>query len=267
MAYGRKRTSNYRKNRRNARTLSTRRIFNNKSAKAQAAQIHALRNSVRRIARANRPEIKNQYTTTGARTFDVRNGSLVPYLVDMPNISLGTSDTQRIGNCIKILPLKINTTMFYENVINSRLGYPPFSELREHGGQVRFVALQTKAAVDNPPDFVDVFRAVNFEGDINSSMMIRMPFKTGITSRYNILANKVFTLSSNKPNLSTTIKVIPKIRTITWEEGITYPRGHIWLIWLAGGLVMRTSEEGETTVYDYNSIVTAFRMELPFTDA
>lgn len=267
MVYGRRRSTYRRKGRRGNRTLSTRRIFNNKGAKAQAAQIYALRKSVSRIARANRPEIKNQFTNTSVRLFDVRNGDLLPYLVDMPNITAGTGDTGRIGNIIKILPLKVNTSMFYETVINSQLGYPPFSELREHGGQVRFIALQSKAAVDMAPAWEDIFRTVNFEGDINSSIMIRMPFKTGITSRYHILKNTVFSLSSNKPQTSTTIKVAPKIRTVTWEEGFTYPRGHIWLIWLAGGLVSRSSMSGEQTVTDYNSISVAFRMELPFTDA
>ena len=268
MAYGRRRSTYRRKGRRGNRTLSTRRIFNNKGAKAQAAQIYALRKSVSRIARANRPEMKVQYTTTANRGFGYGPGCVIdPQIINMPGINQGTGDGSRIGNIVKIYPLKVNTALFYETVINSRLGYPPFSELRDHGGQVRFIALQVKSAVDNPPALEDVFREVTVDGTINSSMMMRMPFKTGITSRYHILKNSVFSLSECKPQFSATLKVVPKIRTISWEDGFTYPRGNIWLIWLASGMVQRTSEEGEQTIKDYNTINVTWRMELPFTDA
>ena len=267
MAYGR-RSSRRGKARRGRRTLSTRRIFNNKSAKAQAAQIYALRKSVNRVRRQCAPEVKVQYVGASNRIFSV-SGS-VPVTdakFSMPSIVEGVSDTARVGNMIKLYPLKINTAMFYEEVINSRLGYPPFSELRTHGAQIRFIAIQSKAALDNAPALDDILRDVNFTTDVDSSMMMRMPFKTGITARFNILKNRVYTLSKDKPCLSTVIKVAPKSRTLRYEQGYNYPKGFIWCFWLASGMVKRTSQEGETTVEDYNNISVTWRMEQAFTDA
>lgn len=268
MARYARRSTYRRKGRRGNRTLSTRRIFNNKGAKAQAAQIYALRKSVNRVRRQCQPEVKVQYTSTGNSIFSV-SGSvpITDTRISMPNILEGTSDVARIGNIIKLYPLKVNTSMFYEEVINSRLGYPPFSELRTHGAQVRFIAIQSKSALANAPNLSDILRDVNFTTDIESSMMMRMPFKTGITARFNILKNKVFTLSKDKPCLSTVLKVVPKSRTLRYEQGYTHPKGFIWCFWLASGMVRRTSEEGETTVQDYNNISVSWRMEQPFTDA
>ena len=74
MAYARRSTYR-RKGRRGNRTLSTRRIFNNKSAKAQAAQIYALRKSVNRVRRQCKPEVKVQYTQqTDGRVFTYQSG-------------------------------------------------------------------------------------------------------------------------------------------------------------------------------------------------
>ena len=268
MARNARRSTRGRKVRRGNRTLSTRRIFNNKGAKAQAAQIYALRKSVNRVRRQCAPEVKVQYTTTANRIFSV-SGSvpITDAIVPMPNIVEGVSDTARVGNMIKLYPLKINTSMFYEEVINSRLGYPPFSELRSHGAQIRFFALQSRSALNSPPTLADVLRDVNFTTDIDSSMMMRMPFKTGITARFNILKNTVFTMSKDKPCLSTVIKVAPKSRTLRHEQGYSYPKGFIWVFWLASGMVKRTSQEGEATVEDYNNISVSWRMEQAFTDA
>lgn len=269
MVYGRKRSSYARKARRSSRTLSTRRIFNNKGAKAQAKQIYALRRAVNRVKSQCKPEVKVQYTAqTSNRGFTYHNNNnITDARFAMPTINEGTGDGSRIGNMIKLYPLKVNTAMFYEEVINSRLGYPPFSELRSHGGQIRFIAIQAKSALNTAPELTDVLKSVNFTNDIDSSMMMRMPFQSGITARFNILKNLVFTLSKDKPCLSTTIKVAPKSRSLRYETGFTFPKGFIWCFWLASGMVRRTSEEGEQTVEDYNVLNVTWRTEQAFTDA
>lgn len=269
MPYARKRTSYTRKARRSSRTLSTRRIFNNKSAKAQATQIHALRKSINRVRQQCKPEVKVQYSgQTDGRVFTYQDGfRLTDARFNMPNIVEGVSDTARIGNMIKLYPLKINTAMYYDEVINSRLGYPPFSELQTHGGQIRFIAIQAKSALNQAPELTDILRSVDFDGQSASAIMMRMPFKTGITARFNILSNKVFTLSKDKPCLSTTIRVVPKSRTLRYEQGFNHPKGYIWCFWLASGMVKRVSEDGEETVEDYNKFTVAWRMEQAFTDA
>lgn len=264
-----RRSTYRRKGRRGNRSLSTRRIFNNKSAKAQASQIYALKRAVNRVRSQCKPEVKVQYTQNTANRIFSYSGSVpvTDAMFPMPTISEGTGDGSRIGNMIKLYPLKINTAMFYEEVINSRLGYPPFSELRTHGAQIRFIAIQSKAALNQAPSLNDILRAVDFDSDIDSSMMMRMSFKTGITARFNILKNKVYSLSKDKPCLSTTIKVAPRSRSLRYEYGFTYPKGFIWCFWLASGMVKRTSEEGESTVEDYNNISVSWRMEQAYTDA
>ena len=268
MANGRRSTYR-RKGRRGHRSLSTRRIFNNKSAKAQASQIYALRKSISRVRRQCKPEVKVQYTQqTDGRVFTYQSGfRLTDARFNMPNISEGTGDGSRIGNMIKLYPLKVNTAMYYDEVINTHLGYPPFSELQTHGGQIRFIAIQAKSALNTAPELTDILRAVSFDGQSDSAMMMRMSFKTGITARFNILKNKVFTLSKDKPCLSTTIKVVPKSRALRYEYGFTYPKGYIWCFWLASGMVRRQAEEGEETVEDYNKFTVAWRMEQAYTDA
>ena len=268
MAYGR-RSSRRGKARRARRSLSTRRIFSNKSAKAQAAQIYALRKSVNRVRRQCKPEVKVQYTQqTDGRVFTYQQGfRLTDARFNMPNISEGTGDGARIGNLIKLYPLKINTAMYYDEVINTRLGYPPFSELQTHGGQIRFIAIQAKAALNEAPNLSDILRQVSFDGQSDSAMMMRMSFKTGITARFNILKNRIFTLTKDKPVLSTTLKVVPRSRSLRYEYGYAFPKGYIWCFWLASGMVRRTAEEGEETVEDYNKFTVAWRMEQAYTDA
>ena len=263
-----RRSTYRRKGRRGNRTLSTRRIFNNKGAKAQAKQIYALRRAVNRVRSQCKPEVKVQFTSTANRLFSV--GSISPItdaVIPMPTINEGTGDNSRIGNVVRLYPMKVNTAMFYDEVINTRLGYPPFSELRSHGAQVRFIAIQAKSALNATPTLNDILRAVNFEGDINQSMMMRMPFTKGITARFNILKNTVFTLSKDKPCLSTTLKIVPRSRSLRYETGFNYPKGFIWIFWLASGLVARSAEEGEQTLEDFNEVSVTWRMELPFTDA
>lgn len=272
MPYGRKRTSTYRKARRSTRTLSTRRIFNNKSAKAQASQIYALRKSVNRIARANRPEIKELSSQLDNRLFGALSISTMSnmFRFDGPLPSLGTADNQRIGNIIKILPLKWRMTLQYREVFDTAQqstiwNIPP---LPTNGFQIRFLAVQAKAASNEAPELTEILESYNNSSDyLNSQAMLVQHFKTGITAKYEILYNKVFSVSKDTPQKALSLTIRPKIKTVRWEENQTHPRGKIWLFAFQGGAVSRRVIADPDDFYDYNAINMMFKSTQAYTDA
>ena len=213
MARYARRSTYRRKGRRGSRTLSTRRIFNNKGAKAQAAQIYALRKSVNRIARSNRPEIKELSSQYDNRLFGAVNVSTMStnFRFDGPLPSLGTGDNQRIGNIVKILPLKWRMTLQYREQFDTAQqstiwNVPP---LPTNGFQVRFIAIQAKAASNEQPTLSDILDSYNDSADyLTSQAMLVQHFKTGITAKYNILMNKVFSVSKDTPQKAYSLTII-----------------------------------------------------------
>ena len=270
MAYVRRRSSYRRKGRRGSRTLSTRRIFNNKGAKAQAAQIYALRKSVNRVRRQCKPEVKEVEGIYDNRLLAEEELPLTPepwYRLDTPLPALGTDDGERIGNIVKLLPLKFRMTLQYREDFQSQQ-YPAFAELPQHGIQVRVIAVQSKAVANSPPILSDILQGVNFAGFLNSSAMMVQPFRRGITARYHILYNKVFSVSKDKPQLARNIKIVPKSKSLRYEDTSgTQPKGRIYLFVFQGGAVMRTTVADPTNLYDYNSVNLMFRLSQPYTDA
>lgn len=270
MARNARRSTYRRKGRRGNRTLSTRRIFNNKGAKAQAAQIYALRKSVNRVRRQCLPEVKEVETNYDNRLLAEADIPLVPepwYRLDTPTPALGTGDTERIGNIIKLLPLKFRMTLQYREDYQSQQ-YPAFAELPQHGIQVRVIAIQSKAVSNGPPVITDVLQGVNFGGFLNSSAMMVQPFRTGITARYNILYNKVFSVSKDRPQIAKTLKITPRIKHMRWEDtSNSIPKGKIYIFVFQGGAVVNTTVADPNNLYDYNSVNLMFRMSQPYTDA
>nr|QXN75478.1 MAG: capsid protein [Virus sp.] len=269
MAYARRSTYR-RKGRRGNRTLSTRRIFANKGARSQAKQIYALRKSVNRVRRQCRPEVKEVEGIYDNRLLSEAELPLTPepwYRLATPLPELGTDDGQRIGNIVKLLPLKFRMTLQYREDFQSQQ-YPAFAELPQHGIQVRVIAVQAKAVADNQPTLEDILDSVHFNGYLNSSAMMVQPFKRGITARYNILYNRVFSVSKDKPQLARSISIVPKIRSLRYEATSgSQPRGRIYVFVFQGGAVMRTTVADPNNLYDYNSVNLMFKMSQPYTDA
>ena len=106
MAYGRKRSSYRRKGRRGNRTLSTRRIFGSKSAKAQAKQIYALRRAVNSVRSQCQPEVKICRSSISNRGLALDStatpGTTPDSSFTLPLPIVGNSDSTRIGNKIKL---------------------------------------------------------------------------------------------------------------------------------------------------------------------
>lgn len=271
MAYGKYRgRSSYRKARRSASTLSTRRIFNNKGAKAQAKQIYALRRAVNRVKAQCQPEVKicrSSISNRGLALSDTATPGTVKYSsFDQPLPISGNSDSTRIGNKIKLVNPKVFVGLQYRERITSAAGYYN-STLATHGIQIRLIAVQAKVPHSSAPTLNDILQNVNFDGQIESMMMMREPFQIGITSRFNILLDKRMTVSLDNPTKSYRISIKPKSRSVVWEDGQARPKGAIYYFVLGGGYDYRRFESGEEFFYDSNVADFTFRMETPYTDA
>ena len=268
-----------RKGRRSSRSLSTRRIFNNKGAKAQARQIYALRKSIGRVARQCRPEVKLIRTTNENRAFgydstkqgspNLINSLLAPIVLPLE----GTADNQRVGNKItlKNVSFFLNSEYNHTNQIVNNV-YPYIQNpLQSKGMVMRFVAVQTLAPVTN------VYLSEIFANDYTAAgaqredlmMMMTMPFKNGLTARFRILKDKRYYINEDKPILSKRISIKPVIRNLRWEDGMPYPRGMIFYIMITAGgdLTYAPDQTTGTEFYNYNNLDTTWRHELSYTDA
>lgn len=270
MAYGRRRSSYRRKGRRGNRALSTRRIFGSKSAKAQAKQIYALRRAVNRVRSQCQPEVKICRSSIDNRGLAL-SATATPGSIQYSNFTLplpviGNSDSTRIGNKIRLVNPKVFIGLQYRERITSAAGYYN-STLNTRGIQVRLIAVQAKVPHASTPALTDILQNVDFDGQIQSMMMMREPFQIGITSRFHILLDKRMTVNADNPTKSYRIGVKPRSRSVVWEDGQSRPKGAIYFFVLGGGYDYRRFESGEEFLYDSNVADFTFRMETPYTDA
>lgn len=270
MVNGRKRSKSGRKGSRGKRTLSTYNVLNNKGAKSQAAQILSLRKEIKRVKRQCAPEVKEVEGIYDNRLLADGELPLTPepwYRLDTPLPSVGAEDDQRIGNVIRLYPLKLRMTLQYREDYQSQQ-YPAFAELPTHGVQVRVIAVQSKAVANAPPVLSDIIEGVNFNGFLNSSAMMVQPFKKGITARYNILYNKVFSVSKDRPQIAQTLKIVPKWKSLRYENSVgTQPKGRIYVFIFQGGSVVKVTPGDPNNLYDYNSVNLMYRFTQAYTDA
>lgn len=269
MVYAKRMFKRYRKNMRNNRALSTRRIFNNKSAKSQAKQIYALRRSINSVRQLCKPEVKvvrsgMEHDVIGLNNIYVGTTISNMKLYTAPMPTEGTSDSERIGNSIKIYPMKINFSSQYKKIINS-VTTPIATKLMDTSGGVRMIVLQSKSALDNPPDIVEILTDKPTSID-NSVGILNSPFKSGITARYNILYNKVIYYSENQLIKCKNLSIKPVIQNIRWETDYNYPIGQIWIFLLAGGFSFVDVGSGDNP-YDYDICDYAIKFETAFSDA
>ena len=204
MAYGRKRY-NYRR-RRSSRNLRNRYIYGNKTASAQAKQIATLRNRINYFARRNRPEIKSKYS--GSSSFTFSNSSASDAWKAYPGIypSSGTSNDQRVGDFIRVKSLTWYFTFeYYDNMV--ALQNQPDSR----GGMIRVLILQWKKPVggsDIPASRDSLLEDWSDSGSAYTQMSV-VPLKTGITENYRVLADKTYTITEDKNQITKKITVKP----------------------------------------------------------
>lgn len=281
MRYARRRKF-ARKGRRSSRTLSTRNIFNNKGARAQARQISALRKRISAVNRKCAPEVKvvenNQTTSIGFAANNSITGTQQAYVGTIPYPSFGTSDQQRIGDKVRLLPAEIFMTLQYEEIYNSLAG--GFSTLHipitSSAIQTRVVFVQSKISgqslsVDSLNEIFEQnpYSSTGNASLIDSQMAMKIPFRTGVTTKWNILSDKIITVSKDSGQKAFRFKVRPKYRSNRFFEGGSQsPQGIIYMIVLTSGWTyMHYSNAGGASYDDYNKLNFSYRARQPFTDA
>lgn len=207
MAYGKRA---YRSNRRynyKGRKLSNKRVYGNRSARAQAGQIAALRNKINRVWNHCKPEIKTVLSTpvTASYTSQTAESYYKFYPIVVP--SLGDGDNNRVGNFIRVINGVVYLTMEYFN--SSSTGY---YNAESSGCQVRVIIGQYSTSMDDSlyPSIMNLFASPNNTG-ANYIQMAISPLREGITSDFKILKDykRVLTSDNNQKILKIPFK--PKL--------------------------------------------------------
>lgn len=191
--------------RRYSRKLSTRRIFSNRSARAQASQIYALRRKINRVAYANKPEIKTKLSDSKVNQFTSQTLNSVWDYMSMPVIGVGGSPNDRIGNKISMKSCTFFLSGEYFN--NSETGY---HDSESSGAQVRLVIVQMKDATapTSVPQLSDIVEGAANTGPSYTLLAVR-PLANNITQRYKVLADRRWTVTNEKNQFMRKITVRP----------------------------------------------------------
>lgn len=203
--YGTRKYRRYR--RRSNRRLSTRRIFSRTSAKSQATQIAALRNRINSVYRRVKPEVKNLVAPAINVSFSSGALSTIWFTGIFPKPDVGnTSDVGAIGNYVRNLGCQLNSIFEYYN--NSTTGY---HDSESAGCQLRFIILQRKVAelYTTSYDLDEFLPNPSNTGSEYSTLCVK-PLRTGITERWNVLLDRKYTMTTEKNQLSLSLRFKPK---------------------------------------------------------
>ena len=212
-----------------SRKLSTRSIYSNRSSRSQAHQIALLRNRINRVYRACRPEIKT--VITSAHTDSFTSSSLSSYYDFYPMVvpSLGTGDKDRIGNSIRVINGLLYVSAEYYN--SSDTGY---HGSESSGCQVRIIIGQYNQAVAYTvtPSIGDLFEFPSNTGADYTQLAISA-LKEGITSKYHILRDIRFPMTSDRNQKCLKIPFKPKLH-YEWDDDGKFP--NCWAAIIVTGL-------------------------------
>lgn len=257
-----------RKNKRNTGATTTRNILTNKSATAQSKQLVATNKRITNLAKRFRPEVKLVRSNIDMRTIGheraIVGSNFIYFRPDIP--APGATDNGRIGNAIRLLPVKLFMCAQY----NQKSNTIPALQQKYLGGQIRVIAVQSMVASNGLPTLADIMREVTYNyqpAQLAGNFMMTMPFKNGITTQYKILYDRKFNINADTPMVTRRISINPKIKVMRWQDGLTYPRGNIYVFILHGGFWSESHQSGEETVWDYTAADVQWQCELPYTDA
>lgn len=225
MAYGKRRYS--RRFYRRRKMLSTRNIFNNKSARSQASQIYRLNRRVSALSKANRPEVKVKYQIAERFRFtsDQLTNTYKGFNVYAPGLSEDGSG--RIGDMINIKNAQLNFMFEYFN--DSQTG---FHDTESSGSPVRIIIGQFKSSVNQSvPSFSSILEEVGGSGAAYTNMALS-PLKANVTDDHYILFDKTYTITSMRNQLVKRINIKPK--NYRFNANTTY--NCIWVYVIAPGL-------------------------------
>ena len=232
------------------RTLSTRNIFSNRSAKSQANQIYRLRRRLNYISKMNRPELKVLYSDASSFSFDSQTvmNTYKSFLIPLP--SLGDGDNQRIGDFIRIKSLQLNISAEYYNSSDS--GY---HNTESAGSAYRIIIGQYKQPSSHVPDISSILAESSNTGAAYTNQSV-CPLITGMTTFSHILFDRSYTISTNKNQAIHKIRVRP--RNIRFQSQNS-DANSIWVIILSAGLHHDNN---------FSEFITGtYSMKLTYTDA
>lgn len=215
--------------RRYRRYLSNRYVYGKTSAKAQAKQIASLRNTVGKLAKLNRKEIRNLQETYN-HTF---TNSALSSVYDTFYLSTNFME----GQWTKLRGLSINGILEYGDNYNS---YPSTDVTRS--GSVRIIVyqqLQSRASTTG----------INYLANISNTgtdyeLNTTRPLKDGVTAFAKILYDKTYTLSDQQPQKRVNI-YIRKLLALHKESDDSVPRGSIAIGIITSGLHWTTGGYSE----------------------
>nr|QIK03924.1 capsid protein [Tundra vole stool-associated circular virus] len=252
----------YKRRYRKRSRLSTRNIYMRTSAKSQALQIKALNSKVNAIAKRDRPEIK--VLDSGVSEFSFSNELITKtyntYPQNLPQI--GTLDSQRVGNTIRVLNATFHWKVAYSHEI--RQDIPNAEEF--DGAQIRFIYLQLKSAYvpnsDIPAETLldpgNILSTYAQAGPVYNGNVIA-PFKNGITEYFRVLKDVKYTLYKDRPQKLITHKIVPKYKNQMIASDTSYMfKNKIYCLVVTSGLQWDRSRE---------TLKVTYQQRLAYTDA
>lgn len=222
------------------RTLSTRNIYGNRSARSQANQIAALRRRITTVARAQRPEIK---VYNPAPTRMVFSNSILSdvyqmfHLFDMP--TAGTGDNQVIGDAYRLKSVcHYGIIEYFNNKGQMMHNSEPL------GGFIRFIYFQQKT-VNVAPVIGELITIV--QGNITSPVADQVqyelncsrPLTPGVTNQYRILGDYRYSLTPTRSHINFKHRL-----PIKWRYSLVrrafhekeYAQNTVWCVVVTSGL-------------------------------
>lgn len=212
--------------------LTTKKILTRKSAKSQAQQILALRNSVRRISRSLRPEIRTTYNEFRYE-FDNSAFSKTSYGLNIrPEIAGIEGSSVRFKNVI------IKGNIEYSDVFLQQVAID-----HQRTCTLRILVVQTKV----PTDGVDAEDLIDLkDSGVGYELNAYKPLKSGTASNFRVLADRKYTMSDQVPirtfsiNLSRLGQVTYELNSPANTGNLTpqfpQPKGSLHVLLVASGL-------------------------------
>lgn len=207
---------------RRRRTLSTRNIYNKRSSKAQATQIHALNKKVNAIARRNRPD--THIAVSDPVSVQFSNETLAKV-----SQSYGSGLTPT-GNYCRLLDFTISGIFEYSD---NKEAYPAVDVPR--AGSIRLIVWQSLASksssnVQKISDLIDV-SGTGAGYELNTMR----PFKDGVSGFVKILYDRTYTVSDQYPVRPFKVR-LNRLMPMRMQTGDQGPRGQIYYGFTTSGL-------------------------------
>lgn len=293
MAYGRRRSSYRRKGRRGTRTLSSRNVYLNKGARAQAKQIMALKRKINRVYRATKPEVKIAYTIPEQNRWtdyavDFVDGNVVPdfsrpesqaRIYDFGLPDLGDGDDEMVGNSVNLLPptayMNFQIDQLVDNRIANNVVANNFNEYCR--ANVRCLFFMSKTVMEHFPIIDNIVNVSNATANPGGGYglygpMYELntvnPLAPEVSSRYKILKDIRFQLTYDKPVKNLKVKLpLKKIRKfVKSNQEADYSKGSIYCIVIVSGNKTQGLTAQGTTIYFVPAVNSTFYAKLPYTD-